>query len=100
MESKHWIALLALYVWIYYAIARSAMRKLQTIDPDYYSQLGAKPGIGMNNSIAVGRMLFDRELPKQSYPISVCRMITVARNMLFLSPFVIFGVIALAAITS
>ena len=74
------------------------MRKLQVIDPDYYSQLGAKPGIGMKNSLAVGRMLFDRELPKHSYPIGVCRMITVARNMLFFSPFVVFGVIALAII--
>ncbi len=98
MESRHWITLLALYVWVYYAVARSVMRKLQTIDPDYYYQLGTKPGIGMNNSIAVGRMLFDRELPKQSYPISVCRMITLARNMLFLSPFVVFGVISLAII--
>lgn len=74
------------------------MRKLRFIDPDYYSQLGAKPGIGMSNSLAVGRMLFDLELPKQSYPICVSRMITVARYMLLLSPFVVVGIIALAII--
>ncbi|MDM4767187.1 hypothetical protein [Pelomonas sp. SE-A7] len=75
-----------------------AMRKLQSIDPDYYSELGEKPRVGMSNSIAIGQMLFDRELPKQSYPASVSGMIMVARYMLFLSPVVLLGVIGVARI--
>jgi hypothetical protein len=96
MEPRDWISLAALYVGVYYAVARWAMKGLQAVDPDYYAKLGARPGVGMSNSFAVGRMLFDRELPKQSHPASVSRMIMVARYMLFLSPLALVGVIALA----
>jgi hypothetical protein len=98
MEPRDWTALAALYVAVYYAVARMAMRKLKSVDPDRYAELGAKPSVGMQNSFAIGRMLFDRELPKRSYPASVSGMITVARYMLFLSPVVLLGVISVARI--
>ena len=84
-----------LYIWAYYAVARSAMRQLLAADPDYYSYLGAKPGIGMSNSLAVGRMLFDSRIPKPFYPRSVTRKIALARCMLYLGPIVLIAAIAL-----
>jgi hypothetical protein len=98
MEARDWISLAALYVGVYYVVARGALRKLQAIDPVYSSKLGAKPGVGISNSLAVGKMLFDLELPKRSYPVGVSRMIVVARYMLFLSPLVLLGFIFLAKI--
>ncbi len=98
MEPRDWIALAALYVAVYYAVARMAMCKLKSVDPDCYSQLAAKPGVGIRNSFAIGRMLFNRGLPKRSYPASVSGMIMVARYMLFLSPVVLLGVIGVVRI--
>src|SRR3546814_7749754 len=80
-----------LYIWVYYAVARSAMKQLLTVDPNYYSYLGAKPGAGISNSLAVGRMLFDRGVPKPFYPQSVARKIALARYMIYLSPIVLIG---------
>jgi hypothetical protein len=78
-----------LYIWVYYAVARSAMRQLLAIDPDYHSYLGARPGLGMSNSLAIGRMLFDSGVPKPFYPKSVIRKIALARYMLYLGPIVL-----------
>ncbi|MBH9554392.1 hypothetical protein [Inhella gelatinilytica] len=98
MEARDWISLAALYVAIYYTVARIAMKRLRTIDHDYFAKLGAKSDVGMSNSIAIGKMLFDSELPKQSYPAGVSRMIVAARYMLFFSPVVLIGAVALANI--
>lgn len=80
-----------LYVWVYYAVARSAMRQLLAVDPDYYSYLGARPGLGMSNSVAICRMLLDDGVPKSFYPQSAVRKIALARHMLYLGPLVLIA---------
>ena len=81
--------LAALYVWIYYGVARSALRELREVDPDYYRFLGAEGGLGMKNAMAVGQLLFDRQIPKAFYPARMRRKIAWARGMACLSPLVI-----------
>jgi len=80
-----------LYIWVYYAVAHSAMRQLLAADPDYYSYLGAKPGLGMSNSLAIGHMLLDSRVPKPFYPQSVTRKIALARCLLYLGPVMLIG---------
>lgn len=65
------------------------------VDPDYYTYLGAKPGLGMSNSLAVVRMLLDAGIPKPFYPRSVVRKIALARGMLGLGPLVIIAAVVL-----
>ena len=85
-----------LYVWIYYAFARSAMRQLIVVDPNYYAYLGARPGLGMSNSLAIGRMLLDSGVPKPFYPQGVARKIVLARYMLYLGPIIIIAAAAIS----
>lgn len=96
LEARDFIAMLALYIAIYYWLARSAFSQLRVIDPDRYSKLGGRQGIGMTNSMGVLRMLLDQELPKQSYPVGVGRKINGARRMLMALPFACLGAVVLA----
>lgn len=77
------------YVWVYYAAARSAMRQLREADPSYDAYLGGNPGIGMSNALAILRMLFDGGVPKPFYPRGVVRRIVLARWMFYLYPVVL-----------
>ena len=96
LAARDFIAIMALYVFVYYGLARSAMRQLRTVDPDYYVKIGGTHGLGMGSSWAVGKMLFDQQLPKQSYPAGISRKIIGARRMLMGVPFAALGAIGLA----
>jgi hypothetical protein len=54
------------YVWVYYAVARSAIRQLRAVDPEYYAYLGPKPGLDIRNSLASGQLLLDSGVLKHS----------------------------------
>ena len=89
MAIKAAIAIAALFVGIYYALARNILSDLKRIDPDYYRWLGAKSGISGRNSLAIGEMLFDKSIPKNFYPVGIKRKLHAVRAMLYLGSLLI-----------
>ena len=86
LALKHAIAILAAYNFVYYFSARYVVRSLALVDPSYHAGLGARPGVSGRNSLAIGRVLFDPDLPKADYPAKVRRALYLARAMLVLFP--------------
>jgi len=78
-----------LYTLVYRSIAHSALHDLGKVDPDYHRQLGTGRALGMLNSIAAARMLFDAQIPKAFYPPRVRRKIAWARGLLYAIPAVV-----------
>lgn len=78
-----------LHALVYHGIAHSALYDLRKVDPDYHRQLGAGRALGMLNSIAAARILFDAQIPKAFYPPRVRRKIAWARGLLYAIPAVI-----------
>ena len=87
------ISAAALYAAIYYLIARSALNDLASVDPDYYTYLGAQRGTSAKNSTAIIEVLFEKDCPKPFYPAAIRRKLSLARWLLWLSPIVLIAVL-------
>jgi len=86
MHARDVITLMVIYVAIYYFNARRVLSSIAEFDKEYAKSLGFKGGIGMRNSIAIGKILFDSSLPKPGYPTGLRFRLKFTRLMLFLSP--------------
>ena len=86
MEARHIIGLAAIYVFVYYAVARSALADIRRIDPGLSQHLGGPGGVSAKNSIAVIEMLLDRGLPQEHQSRRFRAKLLLARAMLLLSP--------------
>lgn len=95
MDARDVIAVMASYVAIYYLNARHLLFRIREFDEEYYQSLGSVGGVGIRNSVAIGKILFDRRLPKPEYPSSFKFWLKFTRYMLFLSPGVALGMILL-----
>lgn len=95
MEAKTIIAVGTAYAWIYYLAARRLLFQLKDIDKDYFTHLGARGGIGSSNSSAVIALVFDGDVPKESWPASFKRQLLAVRIMLALSPIVLIAIFML-----
>jgi hypothetical protein len=97
MNARDAIALMAIYVAIYYFNARRLLFWIGEFDKEYSQSLGFVGGVGVRNSIAIGKILFDKSLPKPDYPTAFKFRLKFTRFMLFLSPGVAIIMIFLAA---
>ena len=88
MDVKLVITLMVVYVWVYYFLARRVLTDIRKVDPDYFEYSGARGGIGMENSLAVGRMIFDGGMPKNFYPSVIKAKLMIVRVMLGAAPVV------------
>ena len=86
MNARDVITLMAVYAAIYYFSARRLLFWIEKFDKDYFQSLGFVGGVGMRNSVAIGKILFDRLLPKPDYPPEFKLLLRITRLMLFLSP--------------
>lgn len=97
MNARDVITLMAIYVAIYYFNARRLLFWIREFDKDYFQSLGFVGGVGMRNSVAIGKILFDSSLPKPDYPPGFKFRLKLTRLMLFLSPAVAIAMIFLTA---
>jgi hypothetical protein len=97
MNAREMITLMAIYVAIYYFNARRLLFWIREFDKEYFKSLGFVGGVGMRNSVAIGKILFDKSLPKPDYPSGFKFRLKLTRLMLFLSPGVAIVMIFLAA---
>ena len=95
MEARHIIGVAAIYAFIYYAIARSALADIRRFDPGLFQHLGGTIGVSAKNSVAIIEMLFDRGLPQAHQPHWFRVKLFMARAMLLLSPALFIGVFVL-----
>jgi len=86
MEARHIIGVAAIYAFVYYAVARSALADIRRFDPRLSQHLEAPGGVGAKNSIAVIEMVLDRGLPRDHQPRRFRAKLLLARAMLLLSP--------------
>lgn len=96
MEINAIILIMVIYVWVYYFLARRVLVEIGRVDPAYLEYSGARSGVGMGNSLAVGRMIFDGGLPKSFYPGAIKVKLIVVRVMLAASPFVFIAMLLLS----
>ncbi len=97
MNARDVISLLVVYVAVYYFNARRLLAQLERIDPEYWRGLGSNGGFGMSNSLAIGKLLFDSDLPKKAYPDDFKSRLKLVRVMLLLGPVI---AVALALVSS
>jgi hypothetical protein len=97
MNARDVITLMAIYVAIYYFIARRLLSWIGEFDKEYSQGLGLVGGVSVRNSIAIGKILFDKSLPKPYYPPKFKFLLKFTRFMLFLSPGIAIIMIFLAA---
>ncbi|TFW29167.1 hypothetical protein [Massilia horti] len=97
MNARDVITLMAIYVAIYYFNARRLLFWIREFDKEYFQSLGFVGGVGMRNSVAIGKILFDRSLPKPDYPPGFKFRLKFTRFILFFSPGVAVVMIFLAA---
>ncbi len=88
MDVKLVLVFMVMYVWVYYFLARRVLADIRKVDPDYFEYSGVRGGIGMENSLAVGRMIFDGGMPKDFYPIVIKVKLMIVRVMLGAAPLV------------
>lgn len=88
MDVKLVIMFMVVYVWVYYFLARRVLADIRKVDPDYFEYSGARGGIGMENSLAVGRLIFDVGMPKDFYPGVIKVRLMIVRVMLGATPVV------------
>lgn len=57
------------YISVYYFLARSVARKINQLNPAYFcfGRIDGELPVGMETSLAIGRMIFDRELTGRQY---------------------------------
>lgn len=83
MPLNSYFLILVTYVFAYYFTARNTLVDLKRVDPGYFNDPpGLDQPVGMTTSMDICRMLFDPELPKESYPRSTKNGLLVARTML------------------
>ena len=60
---------MAIYVFIYYFLARSVLARINRKDPDYFgiTENGGDLPVGMKTSYTILEMVFDRDLPGREY---------------------------------
>lgn len=63
------IGVMAIYVFIYYFLARSVLARINRKDPDYFelTENGGDLPVGMKTSSTILEMVFDRDLPGRTY---------------------------------
>lgn len=79
------------YGLVYYTLARGSIPRIMDADPEYRDRW-KRPSFGANakNSLAILSIMFNMNLPKESYPASLWWRIWTARVMLWLWPVVMF----------
>lgn len=97
LNARDVITLMVFYVAIYYFNARRLLFWIRDFDKEYFQGLGFVGGVGMRNSIAFGKILFDRNLPKLNHPPGFKFRLKLTRIMLFASPMVAIAMTFLAA---
>ncbi|WMW79616.1 hypothetical protein RF679_13270 [Undibacterium cyanobacteriorum] len=95
MDAREVITLIAIYIAIYYFNAKRLLSWIRDFDKEYSESLGFTSGFGMSDSMAVGKILFDKNLPKATYPNQVKFRFKLTRLMLFLSPVFVLVTVAL-----
>lgn len=90
MEARHSIGLIAVYIFLYYAIARSALTDIRRLKPELYPKPEASIGVELRDSIDMVKMLFDGSLPRELPRVFQVKLY-LARAML-LSPLLFIGV--------
>lgn len=88
MDARDLITLMVAYIAIYYFNARRLLAWIVEFDKEYCRKLGLVGGVGMRNSIAIGKILFDADLPKPNYPSGFKFRLKFTRIMLAISPIV------------
>jgi hypothetical protein len=80
------------YAFVFYYVARGCIARIMDVDPEFHGRW-ERPSFGANprNSLAILYILFNMNLPKESYPESLQWRIWTARVMLWLWPFVLFA---------
>jgi hypothetical protein len=86
MNARDVIALMSLYVAIYYFNARRLVFMIREFDEEYFQGLDFVGRVGMRNSLAIGKILFDSSLPKPNYPPGFKFQLKFTRFMLFSAP--------------
>ncbi|MGF6494147.1 hypothetical protein ABIE56_002338 [Luteibacter sp. 621] len=79
------------YGLVYYALARGSISRIMDTDPELRNRW-QRPSFGgdAKNSLAILWIMFNMNLPKDSYPASLWWRIWSARVMLWLWPLVMF----------
>ncbi len=95
MEARHIIGVSAVYAFVYYVVARSALADIRRFDPRLFQHLGAPGGVSAKNSVAIIEMLLDRSLPQEHQPRGFRFKLFLARAMLLLSPALFIAVFVL-----
>lgn len=95
MDAKSLISAGAVYVAIYYWLARRLVSQLSTFDPEYFKHLGARGGVGPSNSFAMLGLLFDGEVPKNFWPAQFKLRLAIVRGMLVVYPCVLIALFML-----
>jgi hypothetical protein len=95
MDARDLISFMLGYVAIYYFNARSLLAWLAKFDEEYCEKLGLVGGVGMRNPVAIGKILFDKNLPKPTHPGGFKFRLKLTRIMLAISPVVVIAMIFL-----
>lgn len=82
------------YAYFYHFLARGAISRVLAVDSSYSGRWAA-PTIWANpkNSLAILHIMFNMNLPRESYPTTLKWRIWVARVMLWMWTFVVLAVL-------